>query len=141
MTMFREDYVPILLTAVIKNGVTVRLGENVVNVDEASTTVVLGSGEVLHADLIVGADGEPESHQTLDLYPSNMLTSRYTLHHTQGSDLRRRSTHTKSSECLHQPYPKIYHRSNARIRTTSQRKRYVAWSGSNCTWHSHRRLV
>ncbi len=51
------DLCRLLYEVALSCGATFRLGTRVVSVDTLDTTVTLDSGEVLKADVIVGADG------------------------------------------------------------------------------------
>lgn len=53
----RADYQQVLYTATVERDVKVRLGCTVVSADERAHSVTLQSGEVVHGDIIVGADG------------------------------------------------------------------------------------
>lgn len=53
----RADYQKILLDAAIKSGADVKFDHRIESVDPEATTVTLANGTVLHADLIIGADG------------------------------------------------------------------------------------
>lgn len=46
-----------LYQAALDKGATIRLGCQVVSVDEQTPSVTLKSGEVVHGDVIIGADG------------------------------------------------------------------------------------
>jgi salicylate hydroxylase len=56
-TIHRADYLRVLVVAAKQAGVDIQLGRKVVNIDCTSPSVTLESGEVLTADVIVGADG------------------------------------------------------------------------------------
>ena len=59
----RADYQKLLFDAAAEHGATIKLGSWVDSVDAENVTVTLASGEVLSADLIIGADGKPSSSQ------------------------------------------------------------------------------
>lgn len=54
----RSDYQRALHQAAMAAGCELRLGSRVQSVDENGPTVTLTSGEVIHGDLIVAADGQ-----------------------------------------------------------------------------------
>lgn len=55
--MHRADYHQILHETAVSKGVKIRLGCAVESVDESAPSVTIKGGEVVHADLIIGADG------------------------------------------------------------------------------------
>ncbi|KAF2846027.1 putative salicylate hydroxylase [Plenodomus tracheiphilus IPT5] len=58
LVIHRADYVDVLLETAVASGVEIRLDAEVSKVDFESTTVTLKrSGEIVYADVIVGADG------------------------------------------------------------------------------------
>ncbi|KAJ9138237.1 Monooxygenase FAD-binding protein [Pleurostoma richardsiae] len=59
--VYRPDYHTVLVEAAIKAGATVRKGQLVVEYRLEEPAVVLESGEVVHGDLIVAADGVKSS--------------------------------------------------------------------------------
>ena len=75
----RADYQQVLYEAAVERGVTIRLGCPVVSVDEATASVTLKSGEVIRADLIVGADGRSP---TVQVVPA-LISSRHEIHRTR----------------------------------------------------------
>lgn len=62
--LHRADYLDVLLTAAKDHGVEIKLDSEVQSVDFDTTEVRLVHGEVVKADVIVGADG---GLQTLQL--------------------------------------------------------------------------
>jgi salicylate hydroxylase len=54
----RHDYHSILLEEARRLGATLRLNADVAKLDFEQTSVVLADGEVIKAEVIVGADGE-----------------------------------------------------------------------------------
>ncbi|KAH8800259.1 hypothetical protein F5884DRAFT_862973 [Xylogone sp. PMI_703] len=53
----RENYQRILYSEAIKAGVEVRFSSRIVHLDVAAPSLTLASGEHIHGDLIIGADG------------------------------------------------------------------------------------
>jgi salicylate hydroxylase len=53
----RKVYQRLLYEAAVKEGANVRFGCRVESVDERAPAVTLGSGEIVKADVIIGADG------------------------------------------------------------------------------------
>lgn len=56
----RADYHQVLLDAAVDAGAEIRLGSIVTNIDFEKTTVEVKGGQVMSADVIVGADGMPK---------------------------------------------------------------------------------
>jgi salicylate hydroxylase len=54
----RADYQQVLYKAAEKRGVTLPLGCPVVSVNENKPSVTIRGGEILEADIIIGADGK-----------------------------------------------------------------------------------
>ncbi|KAF8872574.1 hypothetical protein BD779DRAFT_331964 [Infundibulicybe gibba] len=88
-----SDLRRLLYDTAISYGAEIRLGKQVVDVDPYSRAVTLGSGEVVHGDVIVGADGkhgltrrmlldEPEDHTPGDtnLYSTTIPKERIIQH-------------------------------------------------------------
>ena len=50
-------YQQVLYEAAIESGVRIEFGSSIISIDENSPALVLGNGERILADLIVGADG------------------------------------------------------------------------------------
>lgn len=59
--MRRSDYQRHLYEAAIEAGCHIRLGARVETMDDEAASVTLASGETIDADLIVIADGQPQS--------------------------------------------------------------------------------
>lgn len=57
----REDYQRLLYDRALELGVNVKFGCKVDNIDQAAPSITLADGEVLSADLIIGADGQSRS--------------------------------------------------------------------------------
>lgn len=57
MGITREKYQHILYSEAISKGVEVRFASRVRDVDEATPSVTLTTGETIKADLLIGADG------------------------------------------------------------------------------------
>lgn len=57
----RADYHEALLDAAITSGAEIRLGASVKKIDFEKTSVEIDGGQIISANVIVGADGMPES--------------------------------------------------------------------------------
>ena len=53
----RPDYHLLLHQAALENGCEIRVKSRVTSVDESAPSLTLTSGEKIHADIIIGADG------------------------------------------------------------------------------------
>ena len=87
----RADYHRVLLDEAVRLGAEIRLNSKLVAIESSETPrVVLETGEVVHADVIVGADGMllrdsliRNSHLQVFGPPSGMLFLEDHLHRTQ----------------------------------------------------------
>jgi hypothetical protein len=84
----REDYQRLLYDRALEPGVNVKFGCKVDSIDEVAPSITLEDGEVLKADLIIGADGMLSSQCTfaefreiacVQMLPQQLLWSNPTL--------------------------------------------------------------
>ncbi|KAI5818278.1 hypothetical protein BZA77DRAFT_307884 [Pyronema omphalodes] len=74
----RADYQQILCDAAIAEGAKVTFGSYVLDCDQDNVTVTLANGEVLSADLIVGADGIKSRVREFAVMPEEIVEPRTT---------------------------------------------------------------
>jgi len=67
----RPDYHHLLHEAAVENGCEIRVKSRVTSVDESVPSLTLASGQVLKADIIIGADGTLYPDSTDNRYKIN----------------------------------------------------------------------